>query len=347
MWKIVIAIGIAMLLGSCKKEKVCLLVGEMDASVNGTLIIYPYKDVQSLEDHKKRSITIDIINGRFSCQIDSSIVCRTGLLKSGDVRKRVEFFTEPGEIQLTGSAENFTISSGIINREYLELKKKLDYPKYSSLKYKKKLSSEEEAFLSTYENMLWELVKENPKSIPLSMFFHDKYWGADIKTLEKVISAFSIEIHSSYYLSNFIKRRDAELKTAIGQPAPAFEIENLEGKLVSLQSFKGKYVLIDFWASWCGPCRKEIPNLKKIYEVYHEKGIEFISISTDTNEESWEKALKQEAMPWIQIRDTKKISDTYNVTAIPHILLLSPEGKIIAKNIHGDEIWKKLEKIEF
>ncbi len=347
MARIVYLIVAVLALAGCNTDKECILVGELGTEINGELLIYPYKNVKSLEDSQKRTIKIEIINGEFSRQIDSTVVYRTGLLKVNDIRKRVQFFSEPGKITFSGTPEDLTIKGGKINQDYLQVKNSLGYEKYSELKYKKQLTDEQAQLVEQYENKLWELATEKPNSIPLSYFFHEKYWGSGLSQLEKVITSFSSDIYNSYYLNNLINRRDASIKSAIGQPAPFFELLSVEGEKISLGDYKGAYLLLDFWASWCIPCRKEIPNLKEVYNTFNGQGLQLLSISIDAKEEAWLKALKDENMPWKQARDIKDISKEYNVTAIPLILLISPTGKILAKKLHGESIWRELEKHGF
>lgn len=107
-----------------------------------------------------------------------------------------------------------------------------------------------------------------------------------------------------------------------------------------------KYYLVDFWASWCGPCRKEIPNLKKLYELYKGKGLEIVSVSIDKNETAWKKALAEEKLSWPNGLDRAGIADSYKVKFIPAIFLVDgTTGKCIAENIRGTELAAKLAEL--
>ena len=132
---------------------------------------------------------------------------------------------------------------------------------------------------------------------------------------------------------------------AVGAEAPNFTLLSDKGKEVVLSDFRGKYVLLDFWASWCGPCRMEIPNLKKLWQKYHAKGLEIVSITLDAKDGDWRKALADEQMPWTQLTAKgTNVSKQYNVKGIPHILLLDPEGKIVGINLRGEELEEALQK---
>ena len=131
-----------------------------------------------------------------------------------------------------------------------------------------------------------------------------------------------------------------------GNPAPEFTFQNVKGKTVSLSKLKGKVVVLDFWASWCGPCRQEIPHLKKYYEEYKGKGVEFLSVSIDAKKEAWTKAMKEEGMAWMQgwVTDAgKMVMDTYQFSGIPFIILIDKEGNIYKKNLRGEAVRKAIE----
>ena len=135
------------------------------------------------------------------------------------------------------------------------------------------------------------------------------------------------------------KRRQESMK--VGAVAPAFECKNAKGKTLKPSDFKGKVLVLDFWASWCGPCRAEIPNLKKIYADYKDKGVEFLSVSIDAKKDAWTKAMNEEKMPWNQgwVADGgAHVMDLYQFGGIPFILVIDKEGNIYRKNVRGEEI---------
>ena len=126
-----------------------------------------------------------------------------------------------------------------------------------------------------------------------------------------------------------------------GNPAPEFTFQNEKGKTVNIKKLKGKVIVLDFWASWCGPCRKEIPNVKKYYAEYKDKGVQFLSVSIDAKKDAWTKALKEEQMPWMQgwTPDAgKAVMNTYQFGGIPFIILIDKDGNIYRKNLRGEEI---------
>lgn len=135
----------------------------------------------------------------------------------------------------------------------------------------------------------------------------------------------------------------------INQPAPGFTQNDINEKPVSLKDFKGKYVLLDFWASWCEPCRRENPNLVEVYKEYHDKGLEIISVSLDDDKNAWKEAVIKDNLPWTQLSDLKgeqnEAAKLYNVTALPYNYLINPDGVMIGRLLKKDRLRNKLKEI--
>ncbi|MFD2742052.1 MULTISPECIES: TlpA family protein disulfide reductase [Sphingobacterium] len=150
------------------------------------------------------------------------------------------------------------------------------------------------------------------------------------------------------YVTEFKAEVDKLRALAIGQPAPYFEAYTTQNKLVKLTDFKGKYTLVDFWASWCLPCREENPNIVKQYAAFKDHGFEVLGVSLDDNPGSWMRAMKDDGLTWTNISDLKAWSSPliidYRIRAIPTSYLLDPSGNIIAKNLRGKALEDFLKK---
>ncbi|MFA5782161.1 MAG: TlpA disulfide reductase family protein [Bacteroidales bacterium] len=151
-----------------------------------------------------------------------------------------------------------------------------------------------------------------------------------------------------------IKRMEAEKQLAenkldVGFKAPDFKLETPDGKSVSLSSFKGKFVLIDFWASWCAPCRQENPKMIKLYKQYKDKDFTILGVSLDRDKDSWINAIKTDKLIWTQISDLKywdsPVAKLYNVRTIPYSILIDKEGKILAKGLRGEKLAEKIKEV--
>jgi len=132
--------------------------------------------------------------------------------------------------------------------------------------------------------------------------------------------------------------------SATGKPLKAFSIPDMDGKMVTLADYKGKIILVDFWASWCVPCRQENPNLLENYNKYHAKGFDILGISCDTDAAKWKKAVNEDNLPWKQVKDWE-ILKYYGLQSIPSNFLLDGNGNILAINLRGEELTQKLDQI--
>ena len=193
------------------------------------------------------------------------------------------------------------------------------------------------------EGVMMDMLVKFPNSRAMLMILNNERKRFSMDRLGEALSLFdSPELIGHPLYKELVAYREAVMKTSVGQVVPDFSLPSMNGEEVAIRSFRGKYVLLDFWASWCGPCIGEMPNVHKAYDLLHDKGFEVISISTDRKESDWRKAMKEKQMEhFVNLRDTKGVlCEIFNRDAIPFILLLDPQGRIVAKELRGKDIYE-------
>ena len=193
------------------------------------------------------------------------------------------------------------------------------------------------------DGVMMDMLVKFPNSRAMLMILNNERKRFSMDRLGEALSLFdSPELIGHPLYKELVAYREAVMKTSVGQVVPDFSLPSMNGEEVAIRSFRGKYVLLDFWASWCGPCIGEMPNVHKAYDLLHDKGFEVISISTDRKESDWRKAMKEKQMEhFVNLRDTKGVlHEIFNRDAIPFILLLDPQGRIVAKELRGKDIYE-------
>jgi peroxiredoxin len=284
--------------------------------------------------------------------------------------ERMPLFLEPGKIKLvvndslkfakvTGSAsqtafeefnklqEPYLAKSNKLNEEYRAYKKENNEEGMKKVVDESSMLSEDKK-----ENLFYPYLKEHPES-PIALYVLNLYAGYDID-VKKVEPIFESLAERSRQLPSgiaFKERIEIAKKTGVGVYAMNFTQNDTLGNAVSLASFKGKYVLLDFWASWCGPCRVENPNVVKAFNKYRNKGFTILSVSLDQpgKKQAWLDAIHKDGLAWTHVSDLKYwdnvVAKQYGIRAIPQNFLLDPSGKIIAKNLRGEELNQKLDEL--
>ncbi|UKJ06564.1 TlpA disulfide reductase family protein [Solitalea lacus] len=200
------------------------------------------------------------------------------------------------------------------------------------------------------ENILIPYIRKNPGS-PLSLWVLKIYAGDrvdDYQTVKALYESLSNDVKQMPLAKPFTRLLDIASKTASDVVAPVFSLPDTTNTMVSLESFRGKYVLVDFWASWCGPCRAENPHVRKLYEQYKDKGFTILSVSIDSKSQvkAWKKAIVDDKLSWPQVVTTDgAVANLYHVNSVPQNFLINPEGKIIAKNLPRQELAAKLKEL--
>ncbi|UGU16593.1 AhpC/TSA family protein [Sinomicrobium kalidii] len=196
-----------------------------------------------------------------------------------------------------------------------------------------------------------QFVNENPDSY-ISALVLEKMLLSKSQTPEKIKELFSTlseEVKKTKVAQRISSRMEEESKVSVGAIAPDFSAPTPEGETLALNDVKGKVTIIDFWAAWCKPCRAQNPHVVSLYNKYKEQGLSIIGVSLDKKKEDWEKAIEEDQLPWHHVSNLKfwqdPVAQMYNVRAIPATFILDAEGKIVAKNLRGEELDAKLAEL--
>lgn len=286
-------------------------------------------------------------------------------------RDMITLFADPADIDIKSvdSFSNATVSGSKSNLEFDKLRvaakpfeSKVSHLLGEAAEYKK---SGNDAALARTETSLEQLqaelkakvygdyIQQNPSS-PLAFFALQQYSGAIIEQPKKSQELFNL-LPQGVRQSPDGRRMEALIHfaqlTPVGSSAPEFTQSDPDGKAISLSDFRGKYVLINFWASWCGPCRAQNPTLIKLYDQYKEDGLEILNVSLDKpgGKTDWTEAIDQDKLTWPQVSDLRfwnnQVAKQYGVVALPQNVLIDKSGKIVAKNLTIEQISRKFKSI--
>jgi len=281
------------------------------------------------------------------------------ILFKDNIKVNVDGNNQQGFVQIEGSADLDLIQlvqelQGKINNDPAVLALNHEFTEAAQRKDQGTmlvLQQKYQQYVKQYNDRIASLMEEKSPSLAVinllqsNILDKDQYYDTYSRVAQKLRTAWPDYSQAA----NFIDYVDKMKLTAVGQPAPEIALPNPEGKIVTLSSMRGKYVLLDFWAKWCGPCRQENPNVVRAYQKYKDKGFTVFGVSLDRNREDWLKAIQEDNLTWTHVSDLKywqsEAAKTYNITGIPFSLLLDPKGVIIAKNLRGAALEKKLAEI--
>ncbi len=258
---------------------------------------------------------------------------------------------ENGDVKIEGgTAQSLFVQFDEINRSIAE-KRQVTEKAAQSVRSREQMVSLQNGYNSFVKKAIdkqLDLIRANGNCFVSAYILAGMMQNAPLEILQELYGKFSDEVKTGYY-GKLIAGQISHLeKIAVGAIAPNFTVMTPAGDTISLHSIPGKVKLVDFWASWCAPCRKENPNLVKLYEEYRTKGFEVFSVSLDTDKAAWEKAIQDDGLPWKQgseLLQVPQVAILYAIKAIPHTILLDENNRIIAKDVRGKELRKKITEL--
>lgn len=319
-----VALASILMAGCQDSPKGYLINGEIDGVTEGKVYLRSFRNKMFFDVD-----TADIVNGKFtfSGEVEQPLLFA---LASDKMDSQQQLFVENREMNVSISADGNKIEVGNspVNDIFLSNREEVSRRGFS----------------------IDSLITKHPDS-PAAAFYLYRYFTYQLSLDD--LKATRAKISPLLANNPYVKDLDGIIKqlenVRIGKVAPDFTLSDTEGKSVSLRDFRGKYVLLDFWASWCPPCRRENPNVVKAFNNYKDKNFTIIGISLDRDKKKWLKGIEDDKLTWTHLSDLKywdsEIPALYGVRGIPANVLLDPDGVIVAKNITGDELHEKLAEL--
>jgi thiol-disulfide isomerase/thioredoxin len=347
---------------SCSKPIGFVINGQIKGKDNGAIQLMKFSNGKWIAEDSAK-----IEKGKFALKGKADLP-ELRIVAMGPQMMVAQFFAENGTLTLKADADSLgssEVQGSKSNDEFSILKKELKsiaketqglQQKYNDARTRgnedemKKAQIDYEAMMGNQKVYSKNFVREHPKStvsalIVLMQLAQDMS-SHDIDTL---VAFLDPTIQNSIYVGELKKLSEKMRVSTVGGLAADFTLNTPEGKPLSLSSFRGKIVLLDFWASWCGPCRRENPNVVKAYQRFKDKGFDILSVSLDKEKDAWVKAIADDHLTWNHVSDLKFWDNAaavkYGVQSIPFAVLIDKEGKIIAKNLRGEELEKKLAEL--
>lgn len=358
MKKVTYVLATAALLAACSGNQGYTVTGTVDGAADGEVVYL--QQTQGRQWVKLDSAVIK--NGQFTLEgrQDTAKVCYLTYKGQSEEGRGMDFFLENGEIKVqlaedsksaTGTPNNDIYQA--IRQQLTELSKQVSAI-YEAMGDSTLTEEQREAKVKDLDALEAQMAEATTNGISQNItnavgiyLLKNNYYSMSVEELEPIVAQVPAALTDEGIAS--IKDKVEKLKaTAVGQKFTDFEMQTPDGKAVKLSDYvgKGKVVLVDFWASWCGPCRREMPNLVEAYKKYRNKGFEIVGVSLDRDAEAWKNGIEKLDITWPQMSDLKywdcEGAKLYAVSSIPHTVLIDGEGIILARGLHGEELQEQI-----
>ncbi|MES2456704.1 MAG: TlpA disulfide reductase family protein [Bacteroidota bacterium] len=368
-----IAVLLMLTAGSSLAQDKFEISGKLQKAGSDKVAVLSYKNSEG-KDVKDSAV---VKNGKFSLSGTTAFANKAYLsllpIKKDSIKANAQadyqlFYLEKGKYKVIGtdSINKASITGTQAQKDYLlwmakserllaqfkditQRFTKVYYAKVKDTVAIKTIQAEARPVHAKIEAILDSFIFSHPDSyVALDLIASEKTAVIDPVAFEPYYKPLTKRVLSSFTGQKLTAKYDKAKLIAIGKAVDFTQTDD-KGNPFKLSSYRGKYVLVDFWASWCVPCRAENPNLLKAYKQLKDKGFEIVGISLDETKAAWLNAVKHDGMPWVQVSDLKgfktDIAVKYGISAIPQNFLVNPEGVIIAKNLRGEDLDKKLSEL--
>jgi thiol-disulfide isomerase/thioredoxin len=339
-----------------------IVKGVLPATFSGKPVQLTLMNYESRKDKKVQEVMVDGKGAfTFSIPLKEPFIYTISVADSG----MVQVLAGPGEAIKLQFTKEAVISSGSEATQHLidyESNRKKVYTKYLKRTYDSSAAAvksgdkarieywnvEHEKASEQYKAELATWVKQPFFINSLAAVHHSMRWHTDndIELMDQMVASLQKKYPNAELTRQLVSRVTTTKRIALGAIAPEFVSKDTLNQPIDLKNYRGKYTLLDFWASWCGPCRQESPTLVRLYSTYKDKGFAIVSVSIDTDKSRWTNAIRKDGYTWANVSELDGYSGStaalYTVTAIPTSFLLDKDGKIIAKNLRGKNLENKL-----
>ncbi|HQP04029.1 MAG: TlpA family protein disulfide reductase [Bacteroidales bacterium] len=271
------------------------------------------------------------------------------VLHPGDA---IQIYMKELEININGSEENSKNAKVMMESNYLSDKYSLTYSEYLNTEdknFQALIEDELTHLMDRYTKLIKGFINENPCSLLSLLYLEELNIDADLAFFQLAANCLTTQYPDNVHVIELKRKVEAKMRVANGNPAPEIALPDTNGSIMKLSDLKGNIVLIDFWASWCKPCRQESPIMVALYEKYNKSGLVILGVSLDKDLNSWLDAIQKDKLTWYHVSDLKGwdsvVCDDYSIGGIPYTAIIDKDGKILATGLRGETLEKKLEEI--